>query len=179
MAFKVTAFKVNTVSATVAADGATATVTLPYSAAGTDVVISDVTASDSVGTCTGTVPASTKVADGNVTVSVTDGTNNASVTLTITVEAEPEPTPAVTTGIVVKNINMAGWFKVKLIELKEFSYEAGGFTAPYKAKAVLTVNAEDGMVGYVDYANQKVMLYTANGTEASGDVTADVYLLLE
>lgn len=260
MTFEVTGFKVNTVAATVAAGGATATVTLPHTAAGADVVITDITATDSVGTCTATVPASTKVASGPVTVSVTDGTNNASVTLTITVAPSNEcnitsfkidgidtaisgttialivpedadltaltPTITVSEGatispasgvaqnfssavsyvvtaedttttktyttaidkidsVVVKNINMAGWYKVKLIELKNFNYTAGGFETPYKSKAVMMVNGVGGLTGHVytdvtdsDKPIQKVMLYSGN-SEVSGEITADVYLLIE
>lgn len=259
MTFEVTGFKVNTVAATVAAGGATATVTLPHTAAGADVVITDVTASDSVGTCTATVPASTKVASGNVTVTVTDGTNTATTTLTITVAPSNEcnitsftisgiqtsisgttitllvpadadlteltPTIAVSTGasispasgvaqnfsstvtytvtaedttttktyttaidkidsVVVKNINMAGWYKVKVVELKDFNYASGGFVPPYKAKAVLAVNGAGGLTGYVymDTSGsapvQKVKIF-AGTSEFTGELTADVYLLLE
>ena len=254
MTIEVTGFKVNSVAATVAAGGATATVTLPHTAAGADVVITDVTATGAAGDCTASVPASTKVASGAVTVTVTDGTDSVTTTLTITVAPSNEcditsfkidgidttvsgttitlivpedfdltaltPTITVSAGasispasgvaqdfssavsyvvtaqdttttktyttvidkidsFIVKNINMVGWFKVKLIELKNFNYASGGFKSPYKAKAVLAVNAEKGLVGYVDYANQKIVLYTANNTEVSGEVTADVYILLE
>ena len=169
MAIEVTGFKVNTVAATVTAGGETATVTLPHTAAGADVVITDVTATGAAGDCTASVPASTKVASGAVTVTVSDGTDSATVTLTITV--------APINSLIVKNINMAGWYKVKCINLKEFAYESGGFLAPYKAKAVLAVNGEGGMTGYVT-DEQKVVLY-AGSSEVSGTVTADVYLMLE
>ena len=123
-----------------------------------------------------------------VTFVVSDGTDSNTYTATVTVSPAPEPTPTPTETdptMVVKSINMAGWFKVKLVSLKEFAYEAGGFKTPYKSVAVLAINAEGGMEGYVytdttdaDNPVQKVMLYSA-GSEVSGDITADVYLLLE
>ena len=87
-------------------------------------------------------------------------------------------------SVIVKNINMAGWYKVKVVELKDFNYESGGFKPPYKSKAVLTVNGPGGLTGYVymDTSGsapvQKVKLF-AGTSEVSGEITADVYLLLE
>jgi hypothetical protein len=115
---------------------------------------------------------------------------SSAVTYTVTAE-DTTTTKTYTTAIdkidsvVVKNINMAGWYKVKLIELKNFNYTAGGFETPYKSKAVMMVNGEGGLTGYVytdvtdpDDPVQKVMLYSG-GTEVSGGITADVYILIE
>ena len=89
----------------------------------------------------------------------------------------PAPTPTTPT-LKTDNVSMAGWFKVKIVRLEDFNYESGGFKTPYRSRAVLTVNGESGLIGYVDYANQKILLYS-NGSEISGTVTADIYLLLE
>ena len=180
MAITVTSFKVNGVTATVS--NSAASVELPYSALGQAVSITNVVASGSTETSpvyTGSVPAGTKVAAGNVAVTVADNASTpvtAEVTLTITVDEE--------SIMKVENINMAGWFKVKVVKLKDFDYESGGFKTPYKSKAVLAVNAPGGMTGcvYTDTSGsapvQKVKLFVGT-SEASGEITADVYLLTE
>lgn len=85
------------------------------------------------------------------------------------------------TKITVKDIPMAGWFKVKEIDLEPLNYEAGGFKSPYKAKAVLAVNSASATSGYIYTDNngvQKIKLF-AGATEASGEVTAELFLLVE
>lgn len=124
---------------------------------------------------------------------VTSGTTkvNYSSPVTVTLTKDNESTVYLVTITIdeasvmsVENINMAGWFKVKVVKLKDFDYESGGFKTPYKSKAVLAVNGPGGLTGYV-YTDtsgsapvQKVKLF-AGTSEASGELTADVYLLLE
>ena len=179
MAITVTSFKVNGVTATVT--NSAASVELPYASLGQAVTITNVVASGSAEATpvyTGSVPANTKVAAGNVTVTVADNASTpvtADVTLTITIDEESIMT--------VENINMAGWFKVKVIKLKDFDYESGGFESPFKAKAVLAVNGP-GMTGYVYVDSsgtapvQKIKLFSG-ANETSGELTADVYVLIE
>ncbi len=180
MAITVTSFKVNGVTATVS--NSAASVELPYASLGQAVSITNVVATGSAEASpvyTGSVPSGTKVAAGTVTVTVADNASTpviATVSLTITIDEESIMT--------VENINMAGWFKVKVVKLKDFDYESGGFIPPYKSKAVLAVNGPGGLTGYV-YTDtsgsapvQKVKLF-AGTSEASGEITADVYLLLE
>lgn len=107
---------------------------------------------------------------------LTNGDGSTTYTVTVTVDEE--------SLMSVDNINMAGWFKVKVVKLKDFDYESGGFKPPYKSKAVLTVNGPGGLTGYV-YTDttgttpvQKVKLF-AGTSEASGEITADVYILIE
>ena len=179
MAITVTSFKVNGVTATVT--NSAASVELPYASLGQAVTITNVVASGSAEATpvyTGSVPANTKVAAGNVTVTVADNASTpvtTTVTLTITIDEESIMT--------VENINMAGWFKVKVVKLKDFDYESGGFASPFKAKAVLAVNGP-GMTGYVYIDSsgtapvQKIKLFSG-ANEASGELTADVYVLIE
>ena len=100
---------------------------------------------------------------------LTNGDGSTTYTVSITVD---------TNVMAVKNINMAGWFKVRLIELDDFDYTAGGFTAPYKTKMVLAADGVGGMTGYYNKSTKKIMLYSG-GSEVSGDVTANVLVLLE
>ena len=109
------------------------------------------------------------------TVTAEDTTTTKVYTVTVTVDEE--------SLMSVENINMAGWFKVKVVKLKDFDYSAGGFVPPYKAVAVLAVNGP-GLTGYV-YTDtsgtapvQKIKLYSG-ANEASGELTADVYILIE
>ena len=175
MAITVTSFKINGVTATVS-DSA-ASVELPYDSVGQAITISDIVASGSTEVSpvyTGSASPTT-VAAGNVTVTIADNASTpvtADVTVTITIDEQPIMT--------VENINMAGWYKVKVIKLKDFDYTEGGFASPYKARAVLTVNGAGGLTGYVydDSGVQKIKLF-AGTSEASGELTAEVYLLLE
>ena len=118
---------------------------------------------------------------------VTSGTTkvNYSSPVTVTITKDAESTVYLVTITVdeeslmsVENINMAGWFKVKVVKLKDFDYSAGGFVPPYKSMAVLAVNGPGGLTGYVNPSTGKVMLY-AGTSEASGEITADVYILIE
>lgn len=103
----------------------------------------------------------------SVTLVVTDGTDSTTYTVTTTTVDK----------VSTENINMAGWFKVKVVKLVGFDYAAGGFVPPYKAKAVLAVNGAGGLTGYVNPSTGKVMVY-AGTSEFSGELTADVYLLI-
>lgn len=104
---------------------------------------------------------------------VTDGTDANTYNVTVTVDEE--------SVMEVQDIFMAGWSKVKVVKLKDFDYSAGGFPTPYKARAVLAVNSATIERGYVydSSGTQKVKLFTSGTTEAFGELTADVYLLLE
>ena len=85
--------------------------------------------------------------------------------------------------MVVKDIPMVGWYKVKLVELNAFTYAAGGFDAPFKSKAVLAINADSPISGcvYVDTSTkkQKVKLYSGTSEVSAGAITASIYLLVE
>ena len=103
---------------------------------------------------------------------VTDGTDADTYNVTVTVDEE--------SVMSVEDIYMAGWSKVKIVKLKDFDYSAGGFVSPYKACAVLAVNSATVTGGYVydSSGTQKVKLFSGT-SEASGELTADVYLLLK
>ncbi len=115
-----------------------------------------------------------------VTYSVQDSTTATTKTdylVTVTVAAGANKAEA-------QEIIMAGWFPVKKITLKEFSYQSGGFTTPYNVIAVLAVNAPK-YTGYVykDTSGskpvQKIKLF--NGAdEASGELDGiDILVLIQ
>lgn len=152
----------------------------------------------SVGTISGTtikvdVPVGTDVTALTPTITVSEGATvsptsgtatdfSSAVTYTVTAEdttTTKDYTVTVTfiDEVSVENINMAGWFKVKVVKLTAFDYASGGFVPPYKAKAVLAINGAGGLTGYVNPSTGKVMVY-AGTSEFTGELTADIYLLI-
>lgn len=86
-----------------------------------------------------------------------------------------------TDKITVKDINMAGWFKIKEVDLEPLTYTTGGFKSPYKAKAVFAINSDSVTSAYVYTDNegvQKIKLF-AGTNEASGSIEAQLFLLVE
>ncbi len=84
------------------------------------------------------------------------------------------------TSMTVKDIHMAGWFKVKEIDFAPLVYTTGGFQPPCKTKAVLAINSPTVTSAYVyeDNGVQKIKLF-AGASEATGSVTAELYILVE
>lgn len=66
-----------------------------------------------------------------------------------------------------------------VMKAETVSYPAGGIDIPmgFDPVGILGVSMTGGAMGYIDRANRKVLLYTANGKEASGNIT-DVSIVL-
>ena len=161
-------------------------VTVPY---GTDtsslVAVFEVNKGDSdtavvkVSTTTQTSGTTTNNFGSAVTYSVQDST-----TATIKTDYLVTVTVSAVNKVVAEDIPMAGWFPVKKLTLKEFSYESGGFTTPYNVIAVLAVNGPK-MTGYVykDTSGtkpvQKIKIYDGT-SELSGSVDGvDIFVLTQ
>ena len=69
-------------------------------------------------------------------------------------------------------------FKRLIMKADTVDYVAGGFDVPrgFNADALMEASVKGGMMAWFDRANRKVVLYTANGTEATGTLT-DVTLV--
>ena len=69
----------------------------------------------------------------------------------------------------------AGFNGLKRLIMKADSvdYPAGGFDVPprFLPYAIVEASAKGGIMSWYDKANNKIVLYTANGTEASGTLT--------
>lgn len=70
-------------------------------------------------------------------------------------------------------------FKRLIMSADAVDYVAGGFDVPkgFNADALIEASVKGGIMAWFDRANRKVVLYTANGKEASGTLN-DVTLVL-
>lgn len=66
-----------------------------------------------------------------------------------------------------------------VMKAETVAYPTGGIDIPmgFDPVGILGVSMQGGAMGYIDRANRKVLLYTANGKEASGNIS-DVSIVL-
>ena len=66
-----------------------------------------------------------------------------------------------------------------VMKAETVAYPAGGIDIPmgFDPVGILGASMQGGAMGYIDRANRKVLLYTANGKEATGNIT-DVSIVL-
>lgn len=71
-------------------------------------------------------------------------------------------------------------FKRLIMKADTVDYVAGGFDVPrgFNADALMEASVKGGMMAWFDRANRKVVLYTANGTEATGTLTDVTFVFI-